>query len=88
MSDPLQKQSPGGVLQEWRLFKIRKICWKTPVSESLFNKAAGLRPIKNETPTQVIFCGSYEIFKSNFFMGHPQWLLPPVSRTCFHMIFV
>ena len=53
MSDTLQKQSPGGVLQEWRLYKIRKICWKTPVLESLFNKAAGLRPIKNETTTQV-----------------------------------
>lgn len=34
---------------------------KTPVSECLFNKVAGLRQIKIEAPTRVFYCEYFEI---------------------------
>ena len=44
MNAGLQKHSSGGVLWKRCSWKFRKIHRKTPVSESLFNKVAGLRP--------------------------------------------
>ena len=40
------------------LFLMRKIIWKTPVLECLFNKVAVLNFIKKETPGQVFSCES------------------------------
>ena len=50
---------------------------KIPVPESLFNKAAGLRPatlLKKETLTQVFSSEFCEISKSTFFAEHLWWL--------------
>ena len=51
--------------------KISQYSQKTPVFESLFNKAAGLKAcnfIKKEIPSQVFSCEYWEIFKNNFFV--------------------
>ena len=54
------------------------------MSESLFNKVAGLRPatllktcnfIKKETQRKVFSCEFCEIFKNTFFIEHLRWLL-------------
>ena len=48
---------------------------KTPLSESLFNKVAGLQPcncILKKSQTQVFSCEYCEIFKNSFFYRRPQ----------------
>ena len=53
--------------------KISQYLQETPVLESLFYKAAGLKVcifIKKEIPTQVFSCEYCEIFKSSFLMEH------------------
>ena len=53
--------------------KISQCSQKTPVFESLFNKAGALKAcifIKKEIPTQLSSCEYYEIFKNSFLVQH------------------
>ena len=53
--------------------KISQCSQKTPVFESLFNKAGALKAcifIKKEIPTQVSSCEYCEIFKNSFLVEH------------------
>ena len=55
------------------LLKISQCSQKTPVFESLFNKAGALKAcifIKKEIPTQVFSCEYCEIFKNSFLVEH------------------
>ena len=86
MKEPIQKQLLISILQNSHLrssclqmfFKIAvhnilKYSQKIPVSESHFNKIAGLKAYK-ETPTQVHSCKFWEIFKNTFFTEHLPWV--------------
>ena len=62
-----QRQSPGGV-------KFSMIYWKAPVSQSLFNKAAGQYPttlLKKEAPTED-FPVSLGKLSERLFTKHPR----------------
>ena len=53
--------------------KFSQCSQKTPVFESLFNKAGALKAcifIKKEIPTQLSSCEYYEIFKNSFLVQH------------------
>ena len=53
--------------------KISQCSQKTPVFESLFNKAGALKAyifIKKEIPTQVFSCQYCKIFKNSFLVEH------------------
>ena len=53
--------------------KISQCLQKTPVFESLFNKAGALKAcifIKKEIPTQVFSCEYCKIFKNSFLVKH------------------
>ena len=66
----VQKQPFADALQNRCSKKFHKTDRKTPVLESLFDKAADLKIfycIKKETPTQVFSCKYYEIFMNRFF---------------------
>ena len=70
----IQKQPFIVVPQNKYFQKFRNIHKETVVSESLFNKVAGLkicRFIKKETPTQVFSYEYCEIFKDSFFYIRP-----------------
>ena len=68
----------SGVLQKRWSWKFHQIRRKTIVSESFFNKVADLRAatlLKKDTPTQVFFCESGELFNSTVFKKTPALLL-------------
>ena len=60
-------------------YKLRKTHRKIPVSESFFNKVAGLRPtilLKKETLASVVSCEFCEICKNTF-----SYRTPPVAAS-------
>ena len=60
----VQKQLQEVLYKKRYSFKFRNIHRKTPVLESLFNKAL------KETPTQVFSCKLCDIFKNIYFEEH------------------
>ena len=63
------KQPCVCVLQKKCSSKCCKICRKTRVPESVFNKVK-LETLLKKTPTQVFSCEFFEIIKGNFFIKH------------------
>ena len=55
---------------------------ETPVLESLFNKAGGLRcaNYQIETPTQVFSCDYCKVFKNTYFEEHLQTVASVCSK--------
>ena len=69
--------SPEAVVWRWSvkklLLKLRRIHRKIPVSESLFNKVAGLQIcnfIKKRLQCRCVFLWFCEIFKNTYFEEH------------------
>ena len=63
-----KRSSPKGVVQNRCSWKLPKLCWKTPMPESFFNKFAGRRPaalLKKKLP-HVFSCEFCEISKNMF----------------------
>ena len=66
---PTLKQPPEVFCRKSCSQNLRNIHRKTPVLETLFNKAAGLglQFYRKEIPTQVFSCKYFEIFKNTYF---------------------
>ena len=81
-----QKQSFAEVLQNNCSWKIRKFNRKTLVSESLFNKVAGLEAcdfIKKRLPHKYFPVKFAKFLRTPFFTEHFQWLLLNFNRFYF-----
>ena len=69
------------------LKKFRKIHRKAPVSESFFNKVAGLRPaiLLKKKLWHIFSCEFCEISKNTLFTEHLRWLLLILWLSCHHL---